>query len=239
MKAKILVVDDIDAVRELAKKVLEKQGYQVTTAADGKTAIELFNQDPNIALILLDIMLPDTTGFDVMREIDAIRKNTGRDVKVCFLSGRNTREDIREAIRAGGDDYIVKPILIDTLAAKVASLLGHSRPTEYAQLSVLFRGTLKNKDILPDIYIVELSEDQLKLRSTAGFKAELVFEFKCPDLEELTDSIGEFTARVKDCQKQRHGVYFLSAEFVGLAEDSAMKIRSAAIRASKEAPESE
>jgi len=105
MKAKILIVDDARFMRMLLKDILVKAGYDVIgEAANGKEAIELYKKlKPD--LVTMDIIMPDMSGVDVVRELKKIDPN----VKVIMVTAIGQQALVEEAIEAGAKDYIVKP----------------------------------------------------------------------------------------------------------------------------------
>lgn len=114
---RVLVVDDEDAILEFVSFNLRKEGYDVTTARDGDQALALAEQQP-FDLVVLDIMLPGTDGFEVCR-----RLRLRNDVPVLFLSARDTELDKVVGLEIGGDDYLAKPFGIRELQARVKALL--------------------------------------------------------------------------------------------------------------------
>lgn len=117
---RLLVVDDEDAILEFVSFNLRKEGYEVTTAKDGDSALALAEKEP-FDLVILDIMLPGTDGFEVCR-----RLRTHGDVPVLFLSARDTELDKVVGLELGGDDYLAKPFGIRELQARVKALLRRS-----------------------------------------------------------------------------------------------------------------
>lgn len=115
--ARILVVDDEDAILEFVGYNLRKEGYDVATARSGDEALALAAQQP-FDLVILDIMLPGTDGFEVCRRLRA-----KSDVPVLFLSARDTELDKVVGLELGGDDYLSKPFGIRELQARVKALL--------------------------------------------------------------------------------------------------------------------
>lgn len=112
----ILVVDDEKDIRTMLKDCLEMEGYLVYTAADGEEALEQL-QHP-IDLILLDVNLPDMDGYSVCERI--------RDIVFCpilFLTARTQESDRISGLKAGGDDYILKPFSMDELLARIEAHL--------------------------------------------------------------------------------------------------------------------
>ena len=115
---KVLVVDDEPNIRELVHVALRFHGCQVTLAATGKEALALAaSERPD--LIVLDVMLPDTDGFEVCRRLRA----DGDEVPVIFLTARDTTSDTITGLTIGGDDYISKPFSVDALVARVRAVL--------------------------------------------------------------------------------------------------------------------
>lgn len=117
---KVLIVDDEEDIRTFLTYNLEKEGYQVFNAGNGKDAIELaINLIPDV--IFLDVMLPDIDGIEVcevLRKQPALNKTY-----ILFLSARGEDYSQVAGYRAGGDDYIVKPVRIRVLLHKVKALI--------------------------------------------------------------------------------------------------------------------
>jgi len=120
--ARILVVDDEESILQFVSYNLRKEGYDVTTAPDGDTALELAAASP-FDLVVLDIMLPGTDGYEVCRRLRA----TG-DTPVLFLSARDTELDKVVGLELGGDDYLAKPFGVRELIARVKALLRRTGP---------------------------------------------------------------------------------------------------------------
>jgi len=130
----ILVVEDDESLRELLADLLEQEGHDVRTAADGAEAVAAFEaEEPAVAI--LDVCLPRHSGYEVCRRL---RERYGASVAVLFISGERTEAVDRVAgFLIGGDDYLVKPFAPDELLARVAALLrrsDRSRRTDAASL---------------------------------------------------------------------------------------------------------
>ena len=118
MKKHILIVDDEPDILELLSFHLSKK-YNVTTASDGTDA--LLTIDSKIDLIVLDVMMPGLSGFEVCR---AIKKNpVNSEIPIIFLTAKNTSDDELEALEIGAADFISKPISIKTLLLRVRNVL--------------------------------------------------------------------------------------------------------------------
>ena len=117
-KMKILIVDDESRMRKLIKDFLEREGYQVLEAADGIEAIDIFYEDRDVALIILDVMMPRMDGWEVCREV---RKNS--TVPIMMLTARSEERDELRGFELGVDEYIAKPFSPKILVARVNALI--------------------------------------------------------------------------------------------------------------------
>ena len=119
-KKRILVVDDSPTGRQALSALLQKQGYEVTTAVDGEDALEKVaaNRPP---LIVLDIILPKMNGYQVLRQLKTAPET--RDIKVILVSSKNQESDRFWGLKQGADDYIAKPYPDEALLAAVARQL--------------------------------------------------------------------------------------------------------------------
>jgi len=124
MKEKILVVDDDRRIVEIVSAYLEKDGYRVVPAYDGRQALELAARE-RPALLILDLMLPEMSGWDVMR---SLRQTS--DVPVIMLTARDDPTDRVVGLELGADDYVVKPFEPKELLARVRAVLRRARPAE-------------------------------------------------------------------------------------------------------------
>jgi DNA-binding response OmpR family regulator len=115
---KILVADDEQLIRRLVCDFLKKEGYETLEAEDGAQAIEVYNQNPDIKLIILDIMMPEIDGWEVCRRI---RKKS--DVPIILLTARSQEFDELVGFEAGADDYVTKPFSPTVLVKRVSALL--------------------------------------------------------------------------------------------------------------------
>lgn len=133
---KILVVDDDPAIRNLIHRFLSQQGYQVESGQDGQTGLELFEQ-LNPDLVVLDVNLPDTTGYKLCQEM---QRRTG--VFVLMLTSRTDEADKMKGFAEGADDYITKPFSLVEIGARVAAILKRKRIVTPAEQQSLTFGEL-------------------------------------------------------------------------------------------------
>lgn len=117
-KLKILVVDDESRMRKLVKDFLAKQNYEVLEAADGSEALDIFFAHQDLALIILDVMMPKMDGWQVCREVRNYSK-----VPIIMLTARTDERDELQGFQLGVDEYIGKPFSPKILVARVEAIL--------------------------------------------------------------------------------------------------------------------
>lgn len=118
---KILVVDDESRMRKLVRDFLSKSGYIVIEAGDGSEALDIFFEQKDIALVMLDVMMPKLDGWQVCREIRAYSK-----VPVIMLTAKSDERDELMGFELGVDEYITKPFSPKILVARVEAILRRS-----------------------------------------------------------------------------------------------------------------
>jgi two-component system OmpR family response regulator len=123
-QGELLVVDDEPFLREAVAASLRFLGFEVTTADNGAGALRLARDRP-FDLVVLDVMLPDTDGFEVVARL----RRDGLRVPVIFLTARDTQADKVNGLTIGGDDYLTKPFGLEELAARIRTVLRRTRPT--------------------------------------------------------------------------------------------------------------
>lgn len=124
-KVKVLVVDDESRMRKLVKDFLTREGYIVLEAGDGMEAMDIFYEDKDIALIILDVMMPKMDGWQVLREIREHSK-----VPVIMLTARSEERDELQGFDLGVDEYISKPFSPKILVARVEAILRRTKGIE-------------------------------------------------------------------------------------------------------------
>jgi DNA-binding response OmpR family regulator len=140
MKAKILVAEDDANIRRGLVATLESEGYAVTAVSDGTQALRVFAQD-KFDLVLLDVMMPKASGYDVCRELRARHER----VPILFLTAKGEEIDKVVGLKLGADDYVTKPFGVHELLARVEALLRRGRAvagedgTRAATLPPVFR----------------------------------------------------------------------------------------------------
>lgn len=126
MCAKVLVVEDEEALRQLLSYNLGKEGFDVALSGDGDEAlIALDEEKPD--LVLLDWMLPNVSGVEICRQLRA--RSETRDIPVIMLTARGEEEDRIRGLEQGADDYVTKPFSMSELVARMRAVLRRTRPT--------------------------------------------------------------------------------------------------------------
>ena len=131
MEIKILLADDDDLLRNLVKEVLEEEGYLVYEAVDGEEALEIFYENNDVTMVILDVMMPKVDGIEVL---DEIRKLS--DVPVLMLTALGDNNSELTGLRHGANDYVSKPFHYEILLERIKNLLKLSNPREMEQLII-------------------------------------------------------------------------------------------------------
>jgi DNA-binding response OmpR family regulator len=126
-QAHVLIVDDDEVARSLVRGVLERAGYDVREAGDGRSALrELYGRPAD--LVILDVQMPELDGWSTLERIRDVS-----EVPVLMLTARETELERVRGLQGGADDYVVKPFGHQELAARVQALLRRARPAEEQQ----------------------------------------------------------------------------------------------------------
>ena len=159
-RLKILVVDDESRMRKLVSDFLVKNQYEVIEASDGEQALDIFYQEKNLALIILDVMMPKMDGWQVCREI---REHS--QIPIIMLTARGDERDELQGFQLGVDEYIAKPFSPKILVARVGAILRRSGQDDKEE-KLVFRGIELDKiahSVIVDGREVELSYKEFEL----------------------------------------------------------------------------
>jgi two-component system alkaline phosphatase synthesis response regulator PhoP len=129
MRETILIVDDEADILEMLKYNLQKEGYAVLTAKNGTRALEEVKHNPN--LVLLDVMMPEMDGWEVCKRLKRDAKTAG--IPILFLTAKGSEVDEVVGFELGADDYIVKPISVRKLLARVKAVLRRQETSKNEQ----------------------------------------------------------------------------------------------------------
>ena len=163
---KVLVAEDDMNIRMGLVDTLESEGYGVSQAKDGKIAMQLFDKDC-FDLVLLDVMMPEKSGYDVCRDIRAINE----DVPIIMLTAKGEEIDKVVGLQLGADDYITKPFGIHELLARISAVLRRSKREKNKGKELFGRPFMFGEfEVNPKTYkinkeetSIDLSERELKL----------------------------------------------------------------------------
>lgn len=159
---RVLVVDDEPNITDLVATALRYEGFEVESAGTGTDAIRVaatFRPD----LLVLDVMLPDRDGFDLLKRLRA----EGTHVPVVFLTARDSTEDKVKGLTVGGDDYVTKPFSLEELVARVRAVLRRAGGTAGAESGKLVFADLELDDDTHEVWRgrtrVDLTPTEFKL----------------------------------------------------------------------------
>lgn len=169
----VLIADDEEKIRQVVKKYLEKEGFRVIEGADGREAINAFQQnEPD--LVILDIMMPGADGWEVCREL---RKTS--DVPIIMLTAREDEVDRVLGLEMGADDYVVKPFSPRELVARVKAIL--RRVSDYkARAGEVQKNALKYEGIVIDPVTRQVVVDRQNIALTPKEFELIYFLAKSP-----------------------------------------------------------
>ena len=158
---KILVVDDESRIRKLVRDFLVKNDYEVIEAADGEEALDIFYRDKEIALIILDIMMPKLNGYEVCKEV-----RESSSVPIIMLTAKAEESDELGGFEVGADEYISKPFSPKILVARVEAILRRAGGAEKKNSLLEMGGIVLDKEahqVQVDGVFVELSFKEFEL----------------------------------------------------------------------------
>jgi two-component system response regulator MtrA len=134
---RVLLVEDDGSIRETAAIGLERAGFRVMTARDGREAVEMFRRE-RFDLVILDLMLPEMDGFEVCRQV---RRESG--VPIVMLTARSDPTDVVAGLELGADDYVTKPFDLPVLVARARAVLRRTSEDERSPAPLLHAGDVE------------------------------------------------------------------------------------------------
>lgn len=200
---RILVVDDEPEIVALVAYHLAKAGYRVTTASSGQDALDMARRE-RPALIVLDLMLPGISGFDVLEHVRA--DDATRDVAVLLLTARREEPDRIRGLSLGADDYLTKPFSPAELVLRVGAILRRAGAAPTSTADSLAIGVLKidrsAMSVAVDGRAVELTPTEFKLLLTLAERRGRV-QGRAHLLETVWDAAPDIQTRTVDMHVQR------------------------------------
>jgi DNA-binding response OmpR family regulator len=159
----LLLVEDDPRLQRVLRRLLEDDRHVVEVAPDGETALELAAATDGIETVILDVGLPDISGFEVAGRL----RRDGRDLSILMLTARDTVDDRVAGLDAGADDYLVKPFAYEELAARLRALARRGEPGTRRPDPVLAAGPIaldeRSRSVTVDGRPVDLSPREFSL----------------------------------------------------------------------------
>lgn len=173
---KVLVIEDEEGLRDILKTYIENNGYEAIIAENGTVGLEYFNNN-NISIVLLDIMLPDISGWSILKSIREKSK-----VPVMMITARGEEYDKLLGFELGADDYVVKPFSPKEVIARIKAILSRSEASsnddkaEYGGISI----NLSSREVTIDDKKIELTPKEFDLlKLLVDYKGKVVSREKC------------------------------------------------------------
>lgn len=163
-KKHILVIDDEEKILDLVKRYLEQEGFTVFTATTGAEGLELARQQ-NVDLVVLDLLLPDISGYDVCRELQR-----EKNLPIIMLTAKSEEVDKLLGLELGADDYITKPFSLRELTARIRAVLRRTSASTITRPHLVTAGDLRVDLDACEVYrggkLISLTPTEFKLLAT-------------------------------------------------------------------------
>ena len=117
---KVLMVDDESRMRKLVKDFLTREGYMVLEAGDGEQALDIFMNDKNISLVILDVMMPKMDGMSATKKIRTMNRPDAAQIPIIAMTANAFEEDARKCVEAGMNAHLSKPLQMDVVVGTIA-----------------------------------------------------------------------------------------------------------------------
>jgi len=224
--SKILIADDVPMMRELLTTIMELAGHEVFEAKNGHDILRKLDSEGPFDLMLVDIEMPGLDGIGAVRKLNEY--DPTHATKVCFISGSRDKSTVLEALKQGGDDYIVKPIDRTILLNKVERLIGGEKQN-LATLKANIPASLVNAPFQIPFTIVEISEEHFILNSPIPVSENSMIDLISERLDQITGTDLFFSCKILSCKGEAPH-YTIHCEFVGFHETDREKVRRLVIK---------
>lgn len=222
---KVLIVDDDKDLRNVVARVLPKFGFETVYASDGEAALDILKRNPDIALVMLDWMLPRLSGMGVLQELQKWADHP----PVVMVSARAERSYILKAVQAGAVDYIRKPVQLGQMILKINSIVNKRREEMEQRAKMAPDLEIAAETIFT---IMDISETGVSFRSSFEVAPQSIVILQSQELNERLGLEPEqaFPVRVANNQPLKKG-WKVGAEFIALEQEIKKKLSSACVSA--------
>ena len=223
-KKKILIVEDTQAIRLLLCHILKKAGYETFEAENGAVAYGILSENPDLSLIILDLMMPVMDGLSFLEKFgEELRE---KEIPVCVLSALGDHQKILDAVGKGAVDYAIKPVDKDILLDKVSELIDSSGGV-FAKVKANFLVSFKGID--EKFHAQTLSEISLTIESENPICLPSSLIIQDCYLNQLSESSEGIIVKTSE-PKSLDGKHIVELKFIGLKEVKRSKIRSLTVK---------
>jgi len=224
---KVLIVEDTPHLQIFVKKIFERNGFSVLEAANGLEALRALQMNEDIELVLLDIMMPKMDGLEFLNRISDYKSEKG--FRICAMTAKETPREIKEILRHGADDYIVKPIDDMILIDKAKILLKQKDVNEFCNVKCDYSGFVDTPDGMINVVIETLSENCLSFTSPVMIPENARVFMYSEKIQEVLSSKLPFILRIYQAEK-KGSEFLIRGTFVALKDEEYKRLRSITTR---------
>lgn len=214
----ISITDDNESDLTLATFLVEQEGFVAIARNDGYATLDAI-ADESIFMFIIDLQMPNIKGVDLIRRIRRMQKF--KNSLILVMSARRETRDVKSALDAGANDYIVKPIDPEIFKNKLINLSG-SVDRQWADFPVPHEEGINEVAVLMNCKASTISEVSLVVMSPFALEVGSTKDIRAEILEKI--GIPQVTVRIKSCDKV-NGMFQIRFEFVGMVEGARQKIR--------------
>lgn len=225
--SKVLVVDDTLHIRTLVRRFLEKYGFEVIEAGNGVEGLMAIQLNPDIKLVFLDHMMPKMNGPEFLARIFPVKESM--DLKVCAMTAKETSADVRNFLKSGADDYIVKPIDESILVDKAKILVGEKDVNDFCTVKISSKSTIEHPDGKIDVCATRISENSLFFTSKFQFPVGSKLILNSPEIQEILKTRQQQILRLYSSERKGNE-FENAASFVGLKDIDYKLLRAVTTR---------
>lgn len=225
---KVLVVEDNPSLCLLARKTLESARYEIYEAHNGFEGLKVLREEKDISVVLLDIMMPKMGGMEFLARVEELKKQN--HFRICMMTARGSDEDVRDCLKAGADDYIIKPMDRNILIEKIRLLSTGVDDHKFLTVAANFHAVIKrlNSDI--EVTVTELSENDISFNSPIRLPVGARVMVTSSSFSQILGKNRPVYLRLTKCLYDGAAAYRTKASFVALNEKSYESLRAVTIK---------